>query len=200
MAIRDMRSEDIEAVVGIHLESFPGFFLSFLGPKFLRLLYEGIMTHPQGLVLVAESDPGVDGFVAGVTDQSNFYRRLIRERAHLFAWASLRAVVRRPRIIPRLFRAIRQSRRSEESAAKASLMSIAVRPGASGKGTGKDLVAAFSAAMSKRGIGAYGLTTDRDANDRVNLFYRRLGFRLARTFVTPEGRAMNEYVMDLTVP
>jgi len=31
----------------------------------------------------------------------------------------------------------------------------------------------------------------------VNRFYLKLGFRLADTFVTPEGRAMNEYVMTL---
>jgi hypothetical protein len=31
----------------------------------------------------------------------------------------------------------------------------------------------------------------------VNAFYARLGFELARTFTTPEGRRMNEYVMTL---
>jgi GNAT superfamily N-acetyltransferase len=76
-------------------------------------------------------------------------------------------------------------------------MSIAVRPGAAGKGTGRELVAAFGAAMAGRGVKEYSLTTDRDDNDRVNQFYLKLGFRLAGTFVTPEGRAMNEYVMTL---
>jgi ribosomal protein S18 acetylase RimI-like enzyme len=197
MPIRDMRSDDIPAVVAIHLESFSGFFLSFLGPRFLALLYEGVMDHPQGLVLVSESDSGIEGFVAGVTDQSGFYKRLIKKRVHRFAWASFGAVVRRPHVAPRLVRALGQSRRSEQSAAKASLMSVAVRPGISGKGTGQQLVSAFSAALAARGVREYCLTTDRDANDRVNEFYRRLGFRLAGSFVTPEGRAMNEYVMTL---
>jgi len=197
MPIREMRAADIDAVVTIHLESFSGFFLSFLGPKFLALLYEGVMDHPQGLVLVAESDAGIEGFVAGVADQSGFYKGLIKKRAHRFAWASLGAVVRRPRVAPRLVRALGQSRRAEKSAAQASLMSIAVRPGTSGKGTGRDLVSAFSAALAARGVREYCLTTDRDANERVNQFYRRLGFRLAGSFVTPEGRAMNEYVMTL---
>ncbi|MGZ5453777.1 MAG: GNAT family N-acetyltransferase [Candidatus Aminicenantales bacterium] len=197
MPIREMGPGDIPEVVAIHLESFPGFFLSFLGPKFLALLYAGVMDHPQGLVLVSESASGIEGFVAGVTDQSGFYKRLIKKRVHRFAWASFGAVVRRPRVAPRLIRALGQSRRSEESAAKASLMSIAVRPGTSGKGAGRQLVSAFNAALAARGVREYCLTTDRDANDRVNEFYRRLGFRLAGSFVTPEGRAMNEYVMTL---
>lgn len=197
MPIRDMRPADIPAVVEIHLESFSGFFLSFLGPRFLQLLYEGIRDDPRGLVLVSESAVGIDGFVAGVTDQSDFYRRLIKKRALRFALASLGAVIRRPLIIPRLFRALGQSRLSERSAAKASLMSIAVRPGASGKGAGQDLVSAFSAALAARGVREYCLTTDRDDNDRVNRFYMRMGFRLVGTFMTPEGRAMNEYIMAL---
>jgi len=197
MAIRDMRLEDIPAVVGIHLQSFPGFFLTFLGPSFLKLLYEGVGRHPQGIALVSESDSGIDGFVAGVADQSGFYRRLIKTRVVRFAGASLGAVLRRPRIVPRLVRALGQSRQSERSAARACLMSIAVRPGASGKGAGRALVSAFSEAMAARGIREYCLTTDRDFNDRVNQFYLRLGFRLSGTFVTPEGRAMNEYIMTL---
>jgi len=197
MAIRDMRHEDIPVVVGIHLQSFPGFFLSFLGPRFLELLYEGIGRHPQGIALVSESDSGIDGFVAGVTDQSGFYKRLIKTRVVRFAAASLGAVLRRPRIIPRLVRALGQSRQSESSAAQACLMSIAVRPGVSGKGAGQALVSAFGEAMAARGIREYCLTTDREGNDRVNRFYLRLGFRLARTFVTPQGRAMNEYVLTL---
>jgi ribosomal protein S18 acetylase RimI-like enzyme len=197
MPIRDMRPADIPAVVEIHLESFSGFFLSFLGPRVLQRLYEGIRDDPRGLVLVSESAVGIDGFVAGVTDQSDFYRRLIKKRALRFALASLGAVIRRPLIIPRLFRALGQSRLSERSAAKASLMSIAVRPGASGKGAGQDLVSAFSAALAARGVREYCLTTDRDDNDRVNRFYMRMGFRLVGTFMTPEGRAMNEYIMAL---
>jgi ribosomal protein S18 acetylase RimI-like enzyme len=197
MAIRDARPEDIPTVVAVHLASFPGFFLSFLGPKFLALLYEGLIADPQGLVMVSESAAGIEGFVAGVTDQSGFFGRLVKKRMLRFAGASLGAAIRRPRIVPRLVRALGQSRRSERSAAKASLMSIAVRPGVSGKGTGRDLVAAFGAALAARGVEAYCLTTDRDDNDRVNRFYLKLGFRLSGTFVTPEGRAMNEYVMTL---
>ncbi len=200
MPIRDMKPGDVPEVVRIHLESFGGFFLSFLGPRFLTLLYRGLVSHPRGVALVAETGTGLEGFVAGVTDQSDFYRQLIKKQAIRFALASLGAVARRPAIIPRLFRALGQSRRSRSSSSSACLMSIAVRPGTAGKGLGRDLVAGFGAALVGRGIFEYCLTTDRDGNDRVNQFYRKLGFRLTCDFVTPEGRAMNEYVMTLGGP
>ena len=44
VTIRPMLESDVEAVVEIHLRTFPGFFLSFLGPDFLALLYR---VHPS---------------------------------------------------------------------------------------------------------------------------------------------------------
>jgi ribosomal protein S18 acetylase RimI-like enzyme len=76
-------------------------------------------------------------------------------------------------------------------------MSIAVRPESAGKGIGKWLVEAFCKELANRGATAVCLTTDRDKNDQVNQFYQRLGFQLSQTFVTPEGRAMNEYFISL---
>jgi hypothetical protein len=51
--------------------------------------------------------------------------------------------------------------------------------------------------LAARRVPAVCLTTDCSSNERVNRFYQQLGFRLGRTYVTPEGRAMNEYVMFL---
>ena len=41
------------------------------------------------------------------------------------------------------------------------------------------------------------LTTDRLGNDAANRFYQQLGFTRSRTYVTPEGREMQEYLIDL---
>ncbi len=51
--IRAMRSNDVNAVIDIHIRSFPGFFLTFLGHDFLALLYRSIQSNPDGIVLVA---------------------------------------------------------------------------------------------------------------------------------------------------
>jgi hypothetical protein len=39
----------IEQVVDIHLQAFPNFFLSFLGPRFLREFYAFFLVDPLGI-------------------------------------------------------------------------------------------------------------------------------------------------------
>lgn len=191
--LRAMRPEDVPAVVRLHRRAFPGFFLSSLGPAFLRLLYDGILADPDGVASVAVRGEELSGFVAGVLEQRGFYSRLIRRRKWRFAVASLPALLRRPRIALRLLRALRAPARTEESSAAACLMSIAVDPASEGGGIGAGLVEEFCRRAAAGGASVLCLTTDRDANDRTNAFYRHLGFTIARTFQTPEGRAMNEF-------
>ena len=195
--VRHALSSDVWKIVQVHLESFPGFFLTFLGRDFLTLLYGQMRTDDDGVVLVGYQDGDLAGFVAGVLHQSGFYGRLVRQHKWAFARAALGAAVRRPVIAPRLLRALRRSAHVQQSAAEACLMSIAVRPENARRGFGQQLVRAFCTELAQRGAPVLCFTTDRDHNDRTNLFYQRLGFQLSSTFVTPEGRAMNEYVISL---
>ncbi len=197
VTIRKMQSSDVPQVVETHLASFPGFFLSFLGPRFLRLLYGNLITDIQGICWVACTGDRLDGFVAGVVEQRGFFRNVLRKRWWQFSWAAVGAALRRPWIVPRLLRALKRPETAGEASAEACLMSIAVHPRARTRGLGRLLVETFSAEAGRRGVKTYCLTTDREGNEQVNQFYRTLGFRLGRTFVTPEGRTMNEYVISL---
>lgn len=192
-----MRPTDLPEIIQVHLSSFPNFFLTFLGHGFLRLLYRNIARDPEGIALVAEAEGKVVGFVAGVTRQTGFYRRLLKRQVLAFAWAAMGAALRRPTIIPRLWRALRRPGDAAESDTEACLMSIAVAPEFQGQGLGKQLVEAFCQELIARGESAVCLTTDRDQNEAANQFYQGLNFKLTRSFTTPEGRAMNEYVRDL---
>lgn len=194
--LRRAEQGDIDQIVEVHLSSFPGFFLSFLGPRFLKLLYQEIRSHPQGILAVATMDSRVVGFVAGVTEQSGFYRSLVQRRKWAFAIAAFNAFVRSPSIAPRLLRALKKPRDSSASAA-ACLMSIAVTPIKASKGLGTALLQSFCEELRRRSICTFCLTTDRDGNDNVNNFYRTRGFELTQTFCTREGRWMNEYVMKI---
>lgn len=195
--IRPMVLSDLEEMVEIHLKSFPRFFLSFLGWEFLKLLYKNILKDPDGIVLVAPSAGGIQGFVAGVICQKWFYQRLVQEDKWAFAIAALGALLKRPSIAPRLIRALRKPDEVGHATAEASLMSIAVRPEMEGNGVGQQLVEAFCKALQERGVSSLCLTTDKDNNERVNRFYQKIGFHISRSFLTPEGRAMNEYVISL---
>lgn len=195
--IRPMLPDDLPQVVDVHLKSFPGFFLTFLGHNFLALLYKNMQSDPEGVVLVATCNGQIKGFVAGTMYQIGFYQRLIKRQKWSFAVAALGALLKRPAIAPRLLRALRRPADVQHASAAACLMSIAVRPESACKGIGKQLVATFCQELARRGASSVCLTTDRDNNYRVNHFYQRLGFRLSRTYITPEGRAMNEYAMSL---
>lgn len=195
--MRKMVVGDMEAVVLIHCTAFRNFFLTFIGPAFLRELYLNILMDESGIALVEEVGGGLLGFVVGSTQPAGLYRRLLRTAWYRFALAGLPAVVRRPRTAIRLVRALRAPDQATSAPGTGTLMSIAVLPEAQGAGVGRQLVMAFLAEARKRGLIAVDLTTDAIDNDRTNRFYLGLGFQLSRTFSTPEGRAMNEYRIDL---
>ncbi len=79
----------------------------------------------------------------------------------------------------------------------ATLMSIAVDPAYQNEHIGRQLVNSFLIEAKSRGSEFVNLATDAVDNDGVNHFYRSVGFELFRTFFTPEGREMNEYLFDL---
>ncbi len=195
--VRRMRQEDVAQVVDIHKRAFRGFFLTFLGLAFLRELYSAILADDSGIAYVYEVKGAMVGFVAGSSQPAGLYRRLLRQRWLRFAWVSLPAVLRSPGILPRLLRAFQKTSENHTEEARGELMSIAILPEEQGQGIGKALVGVFVEEAGRRRVGQVALTTDRLDNDATNRFYQGLGFRCTRSFSTPEGRQMNEYVMIL---
>lgn len=184
----------IKNIVNIHLASFKGFFLSSLGSRFLYLLYLNIARDKNGIILTAEINGEQVGFVAGVLDQEGFYKRLIRGQLCKFAIASIPGLLRKPGIILRLIRALKRPEEASAYSSRACLMSIGVDPRYQGKRVGEILIEAFCNQLIRNRCKTFCLTTDKYDNDRVNKFYQKMGFELVRTFITPEGRVMNEYL------
>lgn len=196
--VRRMHPDDVKPVVWVHMQAFEGFFLTFLGPSFLRELYTAVCLDASGMALVCETDADIVGFVAGTAEPQGFYQRLLRARWQGFALASIKPVAKRPTIIPRLLRAFRKPNEAARVGRRAGeLMSISVAPEIQGKGIGSRLVRAFLQEARKRGLRSVRLTTDKRNNEAVNRFYQQLGFSRIRAYSTPEGREMNEYEIDL---
>lgn len=197
ITIRPMVISEIKQVVIIHLRTFEGFFLSFLGPKFLKELYRAIVEDSGGVAFIAENNEGMLGFVAGSINIRELYRNMIRKHLFRFAWASMGAFLRKPTIFFRLVRALRMPSQKEAIPNCSTLMSIAVLPEAQGNGIGKRLVYTFIDEIRNKKGECVVLTTDRDNNEAVNQFYIKLGFSILRTYATPEGRWINEYIISL---
>jgi ribosomal protein S18 acetylase RimI-like enzyme len=197
--IRQMERTDIPQVVSVHLASFPGFFLSFLGDRFLAVFYTGICRAQDGIGLVYLDNQGQPaGLLVGSVNPRGFYSRLLRRDWLRFRLASLAALRKRPSILRRLLRAMRYPSKNPAGGDVAGIFSICVSPRLQGSGAGKDLISAFLEEAKRRGSRRVYLTTDQMNNDAVNAFYTNLGFKVERQFVTPEGRRMNEYWIDLT--
>ncbi|MBN1690972.1 MAG: GNAT family N-acetyltransferase [Dehalococcoidia bacterium] len=196
--LRDMLISDIDRVTDIHLRSFPGFFLSFLGPSFLKQFYSNMVESQHGIALVVCDQGEAVGFACGSNDISGFYRDLIRTKWLQLSLAALPSVLRRPSTAIRLLRAA-FTRPGQASGQKSSgeLSSIAIHPDWEARGLGRALLAAYMQAMKARGATELALSTDRDDNERVNAFYLHSGFSLAGADRTPEGRWLNKYTIKL---
>jgi GNAT superfamily N-acetyltransferase len=189
--IRAMDGKDVSDVVRIHLEAFPGFFLSFLGGNFLCEFYNSAFLDETKIALIFENQ-GIQAFAFGTTHSSGFYYRLLRKNWWRFGWASVGALLQKPSILPRLLRAFTMPRQELPVPNCATL-----NPFYQGQGQGKQLIAAFLSDASNRGCRHVNLVTDALDNDFINAFYCKTGFTLFRTFKTPEGRLMNEYINTL---
>jgi ribosomal protein S18 acetylase RimI-like enzyme len=181
------------------LESFPGFFLSFLGPHFLELFYRSFLEDSAGIGFVALNvDEFVIGCVVGPLVPGGYFKRLMRRRWWAFCVASSSALLRRPWIAFRLLRALwyRGDAAEGDSEARALLSSIAVAPEARGQGVGQALVKAWLDEVRRRGGQGAFLTTDAEGNEAVNIFYQRLEWKVDCSYTKAQGRRMIRYIYD----
>jgi len=189
-----MELKDVCQVVTIHMASFPGFFLSFLGPRFLSLYYLNISKATEGVCYVyTNQNNEIVGFVVGALNPSGFYSRLLKRDWLRFSIASLSAIFKRPIVIKKIAQAFFHPARNPVGDDIAGIFSIGVLPEYQSNGIGKKLLLAFLKDIKQRGCKKVYLTTDQEKNNRINVFYQNLGFNIERQYITPEGRKMNEY-------
>ncbi len=181
-------------VVDVHMQSFTGFFLTFLGRGFLRQLYQGFIEHNRSGILAAVGDNNrIIGFLAYSEDLSGFYQYLIKKHLLAFSWYAFLGFLRNPRICFRLFGAFFYSREAKRQEAYMELSSLGVLPDLEGAGVGSRLIEGLKK-KAEGGKSQYiKLETDSVNNERVNQFYVKNGFILDHSYLTREGRKMNEY-------
>ena len=196
--IMSLDPRHLDPVVELHMRAFSDFFLTFLGPRFLKEFYAAFFQEHSGIAFIAEEEHSgrVLGVVAGTLHPQGFFNRLLKRRWWAFCLASAAALLSRPRIAPRLFRALFYRGAPPPGPQRTLLSSIAVAPDAKRIGLGHALLDHWMRSVQNRGsIGCY-LITDAISNDTANLFYQHSGWKSDCSFVTPEGRKMYRYVID----
>lgn len=195
--IREVEKDEkkvIEEVVNIHVSTFTGFFLTFMGKGFLKQMYRSYCEHEKSQLLIAKDEQGETlGFLGYSYDMSGLYKFMIKRRFVLFAWYSLGAFLRKPKIFMRLIRAFLKPNESKREENYVELASIGVDPQKKAKGIGTLLIDELKRRVDFKSYEYITLETDAVNNEAANKFYLKNGFSLERTYETREGRKMNEY-------
>lgn len=185
--------EVISKVVDIHIRTFKGFFLTFLGKGFLKVLYSGYCSHKDSGLIVAKKQNQVVGFLAYSHNLSGFYKYLIKKKFFSFAWYSLGAFLRKPTVFLRLIRAFLKPGETKRKEKYVELSSIGVDPNYKSRGVGSMLIDELKSKVNFNEYGYVTLETDALNNEGANHFYQKNKFVIEREFETNEGRKMFEY-------
>ena len=196
MTVREVGQDEkklLHEIVAIHLDSFTGFFLSFMGRGFLYHMYQSYCRHDPSHLLVAEEEGQPVGFLAYSSDFSGLYKYMIKTKLVPFAWYSLGAFIRRPAAFFHIIKAFLKPGEAKRPEAYVELSSIGVKKNMQNKGAGSALILELKNRFDFTKYAYITLETDADNNEGANAFYVRNGFALTRTYATDEGRKMNEY-------
>lgn len=191
--IENTEKDTINEIVSIHLNTFTGFFLTFMGRGFLNLMYRSYAEYKDSGILVAFEEEKPVGFLAYSGDLSGLYKYMIKKRLIPFGWYSLGAFFRKPTIFMRLVRAFLKPGETKREEKYVELASIGVAPNVKSKGIGSQLIDVLKVQVDFSEYSYITLETDAVNNEGANQFYKKNGFVLEREFETNEGRMMFEY-------
>lgn len=191
--MRGARTEDLDGVVEAHGSAFPGYFLTILGPRFLRIFYGSFLEDDTGTLMVCEQTPaGIAGFIAGTSGPAEFFARLRRRSGLGLAIAALPAVPSHPwRIAKRFLAATKYA--GERPAGLPGywlLSSLGVRTDATGCGTGGALLEQFCDHARQADARGVYLVTDETENEAALRFYRRRKFVEHAAWMRRDGRRL----------
>ncbi len=184
VALRRAQPSDAPATAALHTAGIAEGFLPKLGPRVLRLLHKRMTLDPSSFVLVATSDRGIDGFVAGTTDVGRLYKSFLRRDGIA---AAVLAAPRAPRLWRGAFETLRYSGRTNTGWPRAELLAIAVDSSARGRGLGRALTRGLQDELTRRGVTEAKVVVAAE-NAAALALYRATGFRSAGVVDVHRGR------------
>jgi ribosomal protein S18 acetylase RimI-like enzyme len=182
----------LEQVAALHEACFGGYYLTRLGPSFLRAMYGWYVDSPQAIAYVAlDGRERVVGFVAGTTRAEDYHRSLFRRRGGALLGALVTRLVTSPAdtvrlawerkdLLPQALSSMLargsggplESPPGPEKGA-ASLVSIGVDPARRRSGIGRRLTDLFVRDAGQRGCLVVTLSV-REDNPGARLFYESM--------------------------
>jgi ribosomal protein S18 acetylase RimI-like enzyme len=195
LKVRKADFTDIDGIVQVHLQSFPNFFLTSLGKRFLSEYYN-IYIQYEHIAFVVEDSGNIEGFVVGTNSSESFYKDLKSNIRHFLI--PIMTNVLNPKLIykiaNRVYSVLFKKRVNEELKKYKDineLTSIGVSPSDQKKGIGCILLRAYEEYCLNEKVKGIYLTTDAESNDSVLNFYKKSGFEIDLTFYQGEERKMH---------
>jgi ribosomal protein S18 acetylase RimI-like enzyme len=189
--LKEARIQHLNQIVQVHLTAFPGYFLSKLGPNFLKVYYRSIIRSKNGISLVIIEKTGeVVGFCVGSKQSLGFHTSLIKNNFPDYLLASLVIIASNPINIIRLIKNLNKKSSSADNGLYSEVLSIAVSPKFKAKGLGNKLLTNFENMALGYGCTEISLTTDFYNNDRIINFYFKCGYAVMDIFFAYPNRKM----------
>ena len=194
--VRTIEEADLNEVVQLHIKSFPDFFLTRLGKKFLHELYKDFFLDDSTIFKIVQHEGHIKGFVIGTLNPDELFKKMLFQNGHKFLFFAVKGLIKNPLFVSRklLYALQYRGERPEKTKNAALLSSIGVDPEFAKNGYGTILIKAFCEEAFTKNADAVYLTTDLTRNDPVNNFYVKNGFQIESTFEKSKGRMMNRYI------
>lgn len=192
------KTHHVDQIVRVHLLAFPGFFLSQLGPFFLRTYYRSIVKSNDAISLVLTDLSGeVIGFCVGCKQSRGFNSRLLKNNFLDYIISVIVILALKPAGIIRLYKNLNKKSSATDDGLYSEVLSIAVNPEFNSRGFGNSLLSTFEKIALERGCTEISLTTDYYENKRVIEFYLRSGYSVMATFDSYPNRKMYRLIKKI---
>lgn len=196
---RDLKSDDLESIVNIHLQAFKDFFLTSLGKRFLKVYYKACLNDTESIsICVINQNNQIEGFAIGCLQSLGFHKRILIRNFPLFLQQAIIILFERPRSLIRLILNFEKNNNRTDNGKYSELLSIAVLPKNKGLGLGKELLNKFEEIAKNKGSKKITLTTDFYNNQDVILFYQKNGYEIFYDFISFPERRMFKLFKILT--
>jgi glycosyltransferase involved in cell wall biosynthesis/ribosomal protein S18 acetylase RimI-like enzyme len=173
-APRPARPDEAKELANLHFDLIAGGFLPRLGRRFMRVLYEGLLSWRGTNAFVVEDEGGVIGFVVAVDDVGVFYKWFIRSRGVHAAFAALPALLK-PRVVRRALESFRYGGREAGDEIPSEVLSLGVAVRARGIGLSGRLLEAVLAHVASGGPDAVRVVVGADNAVAIRA-YEQAGF------------------------
>lgn len=185
--IRELKVDDINQVVQIHLSQLPGF-LSLLGKEFLTRYYQASLNTLEMFTLVEISDKQIQGFASGAVRMKGLILKIISQDIIGFISLFLNIFFTHPFL---LLGTVKTSAYPGFSQDVPELLTIAVIEKYQKRGIGKKLFQAIKKEFHNRGVKYFQVSLYQRLP--AAKFYEKMGCRKTGTF-TFQSEFMSYYM------